>query len=72
MSKSEKIRQMLQRGKSPSEIAAKLKTSKQYVYTISSKLKKQARKDPIEPKRLPVKPQKLSFWGRIIKFFKGE
>ena len=61
MSKAQKIKQLLQQGKSPSEIAAKLSTSKQYVYTINSKM---SRKKPTEP------AQKVSFWSRLVMFFK--
>ena len=65
MNKAQKIEAMLSKGKSPAEIAAKLKTSRQYVYAIASKIKKEDKVEQVEAIH-------LSWWQRIIKWLKGE
>lgn len=68
MSKAQKIKQLLEAGKSPAEIAKALKTSKQYVYVIKGKMNKQHRKAIVEAIQNPPP----SIWQKFVRWIKGE
>lgn len=72
MSKAQKIEAMLAQGKSPAVIAAKLKTTKQYVYTIASKKRKSTQRQAARKAELHDRHKEPTLWQRIVRWIKGE
>jgi hypothetical protein len=73
MSKAQKIRQLLDQGKSIAEISGKLKVSRQYIYAVkSSKMAKERRqqKAKFEPVGM-VEIARVGFFDKIRNFWRA-